>query len=111
MTRIALACLLLSGCVTYSEPKVLEGHIWSRDYKAAWAQPVMVGKVASMVYHPAEWNVTVRYGGEESVVNDQILYERSHLGQRVRVQCHWPITPDSLIAGAPEVLAVDLMPR
>lgn len=107
MTLSQIAPLvLLTGCLAYGEPQSLEGLVWSKDYRAAWVQPVMSGKVMTTIYHPARYEVTVRYGGEEGVVDNEGLYERVRVGQKVGVLFHYPINADSSIAGQPHIIEV-----
>lgn len=78
---LLLTMILLFGLVGCTkcidtEYKNVEVTIVEECYKPAYNQPVIVGKVISVITHPARYKITVDYNGVEYTIDDKETYDK-----------------------------------
>lgn len=71
---IVVSSLTACAKVISTKEEVVQVKIVDEYYKAAWSQPVMIGKVMSAIYHPAQYIITVEYNGVNYDINDREAY-------------------------------------
>ena len=94
MKQILIAVLLLvvvismMGCAKLVETKceTVDVTIVDQHYTAGWTQPIMAGKVISMIYHPATYGITVEYNGVEYYIGGFETYNtyKDRIGETVQ---------------------------
>ena len=75
---IAATIFSLVGCAECmsTEYENVEVNIVDEYYRAMWLQPVVAGKVTTIITHPAQYNITVEYNGIEYSINDSYTYKK-----------------------------------
>ena len=75
---IATTIFSLVGCAECinTEYENVEVNIIDEYYRAMWLQPVIAGKVTTIITHPAQYNITVEYKGVEYTISDSDTYNR-----------------------------------
>lgn len=71
---IAMSSFTACAKVISTKEEVVQVKIVDEYYKAAWSQPVRIGKVMSAIYHPAQYVITVEYNGVTYDINDREAY-------------------------------------
>lgn len=68
---LILLTLPLVGCAEIIDTKteVVEATIIDVDYDPMWFQPVKVGKVNSMITHPADYDICLKYENIEQWID------------------------------------------
>ena len=51
-------------------------EIVDSNYQSSYSTPVMAGKVMTMAYHPARYEIIVLYNGIEYTVDDEAMYNK-----------------------------------
>lgn len=88
---LLVVALLMSGCSitkeTHRETVMVDAVVVSCDYDPPWYQPVWTGKTASMIYHPADYDVTVEYDGMVATFDSETLYNayKNRVGTTIKV--------------------------
>ena len=79
LAAVVLIIMIVSmiGCtkLVETEYETVEVKIIGEYYRAAWYQPIIAGKVHSIIFHPAQYCITVEYDGEEHIINDRQTYD------------------------------------
>ena len=67
----------LSGCAKVVSTETYEApvRILSVDYRPAYSTPMKVGKVMSVMTHPADYDVVVEYNGVEYELDSRDSYK------------------------------------
>ena len=75
---IAATIFSLVGCAECisTEYENVEVNIIDEYYRAMWLQPVVAGKVTTVITHPAQYSITVEYNGIEYSINDSYTYKK-----------------------------------
>ena len=77
----------LVGCAKCisTEYKNVEITVVDEYHSAMWVQPMIVGKVTTMIVHPAIWRITVEYNGVEYTLNGEDIYKKyeNKIGQTI----------------------------
>jgi hypothetical protein len=77
----------LIGCKKCVDTKYedVEVVIVGEYYEPMWTQPMLVGKVTTVITHPPVYEITVDYNGVEYTINDSYTYEeyKDKVGQSV----------------------------
>lgn len=69
--------LFITGCAKVVSQEVFEDNVVIEDsyYKSSWIQPIICGKVTTMITHPAEYKIYIRYGEGRITIDDENIYE------------------------------------
>ena len=69
--------LTITGCAKLisTETEKVDVLITETNYQHAWSQPVIVNKVITLIHHPAQYEVTVKYDGIEYTLDDETYYK------------------------------------
>lgn len=80
---VAVSSFTACAKVISTKEEMVQVKIVDEYYKAAWNQPVMIGKVMSAIYHPARHVITVEYNGVNYDINDSEAYNlyKSSIGE------------------------------
>lgn len=75
---LTILVLFLTSCaeVVKVESEIVNAEIVSVYHRASYAQPIIAGKVRSVIVHPARNEVTVKYDDVESTINDIEFYNK-----------------------------------
>lgn len=80
LALLLITAMLISfaGCAECisTEYKNVEVTIVEEYHRDTWRQIVRVGKVATVITHPAVWQITVRYGDANYTINDRDTYNK-----------------------------------
>ena len=68
-------CLTSCAKVISTETKDVEVEIIDEYHRGMWLQPILTGKVTTMITHPAVYEITVEYNGSEYVISGSDTYE------------------------------------
>ena len=89
LTIIITFCILISltGCTKVINVKYqdVEVKVVDEYYRGMFVQPLHVGKVTTMIAHPAEYRITVEYEGIQYKFIDKETHDKykDKLGQNV----------------------------
>lgn len=75
---LSIPAFLLTGCTRNLETKTIKEVTLNIDevhHTSARSQPVVIGKIVSSVYYPAEYEVEFEYNGYEFEIDDKEIYE------------------------------------
>ena len=74
---LVLSLLLLTGCaeVVRIDTEIVEATVVDTYYRPSWIQPIVVGKVSSMMMHPATYRVSLEYKEETYTLNSKDSYD------------------------------------
>lgn len=100
MLFIILMSLALVGCSEDMAYRMETGKatVTDKDYDAAWNQPVMVGKVTSMIYHPADYDLELTYKDIVQWVSvDKAIYEQVEIGAQFPVNVFYGYNTDGVL--------------
>ena len=77
MFVIAIVVVCMTGCskVVNKETYDAPVRIVDTDYDPSYITPMKVGKVTSFITHPADYDVTVEYGGQEYNIDGKEYYD------------------------------------
>jgi len=79
--------ITLVGCASVISVEYEDVSVTIVDeyHRGAWAQPVFIGKIITVVRHPATWQITVEYNGVEYTVSGSDTYNKykDKIGQTV----------------------------
>ena len=75
---IVTVCFIFTGCaqVVDIQQEIVEVQIVDSYHRSVWLQPMRVGKVTTMITHPAQYKIIVEYNGNEYSFDDQATYNK-----------------------------------
>lgn len=75
---VAVLIFSLVGCAKCisTEYENVEVTVVDKYHRGVWLQPMRVGKVTTMITHPAVWYITVEYNDVEYTVSGSDTYNK-----------------------------------
>ena len=72
----------MTGCkeVVDKESITVEAIVVDKYHRGYWVQPIMVGKVITVITHPAVWKTIFHYQGYEAEVSGSEVYGQYEVG-------------------------------
>lgn len=89
---LLVVALLMTGCAiakeTSREVELVNAIVTGVDYDPPRNQPMMVGKIMTFQYIPADYDVFVEYEGLALTIDDRNLYEmyENRIGDIIQVK-------------------------
>lgn len=89
---LLVVALLMTGCTiakeTSREVELVDAIVTGVDYDPPRNQPMMVGKIMTFQYIPADYDVFVEYEGLTLTIDDRNLYEmyENRIGDTIQVK-------------------------
>lgn len=73
---VFLLVFSLTSCASLisTETQKVDVLITYEDYSGAWLQPVWTGKMFTYIFHPAQYEITVKYDGIEYTLDNETYY-------------------------------------
>lgn len=70
------------GCkeVINEDSEIVVATVVDKYHRGAWVQPVVCGKIVSVITHPAVWKTTFQYNGYEVEVSGSEVYGQYEVG-------------------------------